>query len=178
MLKILLEEGFRNGILKGLEPSMCREISYGTARLGLYEPIKHVMGAVDPKNTPMWKKFTSGAIAGLIGSSFANPADLIKTRMQGAPIGENRSMGWHIKDVYKNEGGIKGFYRGCVPCMVRATLIGAAYMGTYDSSKHYLINHRIMEDGVKCQFLCTVVAGFSMSALSSPADNVKTRIMT
>jgi hypothetical protein len=51
-------------------------------RLGLYEPIKRFMGATDPKNTPVWKKFASGALAGLIGSGIANPADYLKTRMQ------------------------------------------------------------------------------------------------
>jgi len=50
-------------------------------RLGLYEPIKRALGATDPKTTPMWKKFTSGALAGLIGSGICNPADLLKTRM-------------------------------------------------------------------------------------------------
>jgi hypothetical protein len=48
-------------------------------RLGLYEPIKTAIGA-DIKGSPIWKKFASGALAGMIGSAVANPADLFKTR--------------------------------------------------------------------------------------------------
>jgi hypothetical protein len=131
----------RYGIYKGIEASMVREASYSTLRLGLYEPAKRWLGATDPKTTPMWKKFLSGAIAGLVGSALANPADLIKIRMQAAPPGENFSLSWHIKDVYQTQGGVAGFYRGVVPTMVRATLLGAAYLGSYDSTKHYIINN-------------------------------------
>ena len=67
--------------MKGIEASMLREGSYSTLRLGLYEPIKYELGAVDPKPTPVWKNVLAGALAGLLGSGFANPADMIKTRM-------------------------------------------------------------------------------------------------
>ena len=97
----------------------------------------------------MWKKFTSGALAGLIGSGICNPADLLKTRMQAAPPGENFTMRWHIADVYSN-GGFLAFYRGVIPTMTRATLLGAAYLGSYDSAKHYLINNGYMDDNMKC----------------------------
>jgi len=79
---IAKEEGIgRRGICKGIEASALREGTYSTLRIGLYEPIKRAMGATDPHNTPIWKKFASGALAGLIGSAVANPADLVKTRM-------------------------------------------------------------------------------------------------
>ena len=134
------------------------------------------MGATDPKTTPMWKKFASGALAGLIGSGLANPADLLKTRMQAAPPGEHLSLRWHISDVYTH-GGIAGFYRGVIPTMVRATLLGAAYLGSYDSTKYFIINNGYLTDGAQCQFISTVVAGLCMTIFTSPADNVKTRIM-
>ena len=77
------QEGFgRTGIYKGIEASSMREASYSTLRLGLYEPIKRCFGANDPKNTPFWVKFASGALAGMLGSGFANPVDLLKTKMQ------------------------------------------------------------------------------------------------
>ena len=73
------EEGLRRGVYKGIEASCLREGTYSTLRLGLYEPIKTFIGA-DQKGSPIWKKFTSGAMAGMIGSAIANPADLFKTR--------------------------------------------------------------------------------------------------
>ena len=82
MMTLAKEEGFgRRGICKGIEATAIREASYSTMRIGLYEPIKRAMGADDYQNVTNWKKYASGAIAGMIGSGLANPADLIKTRM-------------------------------------------------------------------------------------------------
>ena len=78
----------------------------------MYEPIKRILGNGETKNLPLWKNFTAGAVSGLIGSSIANPFDVIKTRMQGQPAGVSQPALWHIKDVYHNHGGIKGFYIG------------------------------------------------------------------
>ena len=83
MYTLAKEEGFgRKGLFKGVEASAMREASYSTLRIGLYEPIKRKLCASDNGNSPQWKKFAAGAIAGLIGSGLANPFDLIKTRMQ------------------------------------------------------------------------------------------------
>ena len=90
------QEGFgRRGIYKGIEASSIREASYSTLRLGLYEPIKRCFGETDPKNTPLWVKFVSGALAGMMGSGFANPVDLLKTRMQAQPPGVAHPISWH-----------------------------------------------------------------------------------
>jgi hypothetical protein len=95
---ISTQEGFgRAGIYKGIEASSIREASNSTLRLGLYEPIKRYLGATDPKNTPLWVKFTSGALAGMIGSGVANPVDLLKTKMQVQSPGVNQSISWHAK---------------------------------------------------------------------------------
>jgi len=58
-------------------------------------------------------------------------------------------MRWHIADVY-NTGGLVSFYRGVIPTMTRATLLGAAYLGSYDSAKHFLINNGYMDDCMWC----------------------------
>ena len=61
--------------------------------------------------------------------------------------------------------------------MVRATVLGATYLGTYDSIKHEIINRGYMKDGVTCQFASSIVAGFFITAATTPFDNMKTRIM-
>ena len=78
---IAKEEGIgRKGIFKGIEASVARELLY-SSRFVIYEPIKKVMGETDPKSTPMWKKFVSGGVAGLLCSGLANPADIMRTKM-------------------------------------------------------------------------------------------------
>jgi len=145
---IYQEEGLRRGIYKGIEASWAREGTYSTLRLGLYEPMKRLVGGSDPKKTPVWAKFIGGALSGLVGSAIANPADLLKTRMQASPPGENHGVTWHIKDVY-SKNGIPGFWKGVMPTVIRATLLNGTKLGTYDSIKTWLISIGF-EEGQTC----------------------------
>ena len=98
----------------------------------------------------MWKKFAAGGLSGLIGSALANPADLIKTRMQAMPPNEFFPISWHVKDIYHNHGGLIGFYAGVRPTMIRAVLLNGTKLGTYDTIKHGIIDNKILEDGTMC----------------------------
>ena len=60
-----------------------REGSYSSIRLGLYEPLKQVLGETNKAKTPLFKKIICGGISGTIGSAIASPTDLVKIRMQG-----------------------------------------------------------------------------------------------
>ena len=143
----------------------------------MYEPIKRIIGNGETKNLPLWKNFVAGAIAGLIGSSIANPADVIKTRMQGQPAGTSQTFVWHIKDVYHNQGGVSGFYIGLKATCIRAMILNATKLGTYDKIKNKLIDSGTIKDGRPCQFVASVFAGFAMTCTTTAMDNIKTRLM-
>jgi len=83
---VVNKEGVR-GLYKGISASFCRESTYSTMRLGLYEPFKNLVGA-KREDAPMYLQAVAGLCSGLTGSMFTNPADLLKVRMQtetGAP---------------------------------------------------------------------------------------------
>lgn len=63
-------------LYKGLLPSLAREATYSTLRLGLYEPFKNLLGAHDNKTAPLYKKFLAGLLSGSTGALVANPFDL------------------------------------------------------------------------------------------------------
>ena len=69
-------------LIFSLLASILRDASYSAIRIGAYEPFKELLGADNPYNTPLWKKITAGIISGVIGSVVANPADLVKIRLQ------------------------------------------------------------------------------------------------
>ena len=46
------------------------------------------------------------------------------------------------------ENGVRGFYNGLLASQARASVLGAAYMGTYDSTKQYMLRNEFMKDGV------------------------------
>ena len=65
---------------KGIGPAWLREASYTSLRLGLYEPVKMLVGASAP-GAGFLRKFLAGALAGAIGSCAGNPFDVLKTKM-------------------------------------------------------------------------------------------------
>ena len=83
-----------------------------------------------------------------------------------------------MKDIYRNNGGIKGFYIGLGPTVIRATMLNSTKLGTYDTIKHGIIDNGYMKEGTACQFVASVFAGFFMTIVTSPMDNIKTRIMS
>lgn len=87
-MRILREEGWR-GWAKGMEPSMMREMTYSSVRIGAYEPLRALLsrGGSSTETSPS-VKFFSALISGGTGAALANPFDLVKTRFQAVLPGE------------------------------------------------------------------------------------------
>eukprot|EP00742_Colponemidia_sp_Colp-10_P004259 GILJ01004544.1.p1 GENE.GILJ01004544.1~~GILJ01004544.1.p1 ORF type:complete len:323 (-),score=30.87 GILJ01004544.1:210-1142(-) len=167
---------------KGLFPSLLREASYSTLRMGLYEPVKELLGATNPANTPLWKKICAGATAGAVGAGIANPTDLIKVRMQAeAKLPAGTPPRYHgtldaFKQIYRSEG-LAGLYKGVGPTTQRASLLTASQLPAYDHSKHLILKHQWLQEGRPLHFASSMLAGLVAAAVTSPVDVVKTRIM-
>ena len=91
---IINKEGSR-GLYRGISASFCRESTYSTLRLGLYEPFKELVGAKE-KNAPMYLQAVAGFFSGLVGASFTNPCDFLKVRMQ-SDTGTPKTLRWHAQ---------------------------------------------------------------------------------
>ncbi|XP_060069210.1 mitochondrial substrate carrier family protein ucpB-like [Ylistrum balloti] len=179
-VRIVSDEGIR-GLYKGIVPSLMREGSYSTIRMGAYEPVKVLFGATDPAHTPLWKKICAGALTGAIGSSIAVPTDLVKVRMQGCTklVGETpryRSTFSAFSEIVR-QNGIRGLYVGVGPTVKRAAILTATQIPTYDHTKHTILNAGLMTEGAPLHVTASMVAGFMTALTTSPVDVVKTRIM-
>ena len=75
---IIKNEGAK-AFYKGIKPAWCREASYSALRLGLYDPIKVLVGAT--ANAGFFRMFIAGSLAGALGSIVGNPFEVVKTRM-------------------------------------------------------------------------------------------------
>jgi hypothetical protein len=67
---ILREEGVL-AFWKGVVPSLLREITYSSIRLGAYEPLRNCLSSEEERQgggVALWKKLLAGASAGAIGS--------------------------------------------------------------------------------------------------------------
>lgn len=124
---------------------------------------------------PFYKKFLAAGMSGFVGSALANPTDLLKVRMQ-AWDGQPHGLVWHVKDVYAT-GGIAGFYKGLNATILRAVLLNATKLATYDHIKNFIINHHLINNIYCVHFVSSVIAGVCIAIVTSPVDLVKTRIM-
>lgn len=182
LVKIWRDEGYFRGLQKGFTPSMLREISYSSIRLGMYDYVKAAIAGSHDKNHPtLLQKIVAGAVTGGLGSAFVNPADLIKIRFQAVVPGETRryrntfDAAWKI---IKHEGGVAALYKGALPTVVRASMLTSAQLASYDESKRFLLRNGYFVDNFSLHFTAAWISGLVTTTVVNPADLVKTRWMT
>eukprot|EP00835_Amoeboradix_gromovi_P001772 NODE_88_length_21932_cov_0.317867.p10 type:complete len:283 gc:universal NODE_88_length_21932_cov_0.317867:18626-17778(-) len=165
-----------NFAIQGLGPSMLRESTYSTMRMGLYEPIRDTLDSVagSTGNQSLIRKIMSGAMAGAIASSLANPTDLVKIRLQAKDSPYSGMIDCFTKIIKKD--GFLGLYRGVLPTTIRAMILTASQLPSYDQAKQYL-KSRNWSEGIKTHLACSLLASFVVATTTSPVDVIKSRWM-
>lgn len=113
----------------------------------------------------------------------ASPADLVKVRMQADSrlVSQGLSPRYSgpfdaLSKIVRSEGS-GGLWKGLFPNVQRAFLVNMGELACYDHAKHFIIRNRVCEDNIFAHILASVMSGLSATALSCPADVVKTRMM-
>eukprot|EP01004_Peranema_trichophorum_P006374 NODE_5196_length_1051_cov_81.522629_g4637_i0.p1 GENE.NODE_5196_length_1051_cov_81.522629_g4637_i0~~NODE_5196_length_1051_cov_81.522629_g4637_i0.p1 ORF type:complete len:307 (-),score=54.40 NODE_5196_length_1051_cov_81.522629_g4637_i0:130-996(-) len=109
-------EGGVRGFYKGSVATLARDVPGSMGWFGAYEVAKMSL-CEDPKNPTVLQALLSGGCGGLGMWLTALPMDTIKTRIQASPS----QISWAncARSIFK-EGGVKGFYAGFAPIMLRA----------------------------------------------------------
>eukprot|EP01018_Ginkgo_biloba_P035073 Gb_34130 [translate_table: standard] len=180
LFRIAREEGL-GGLWRGTGAALLREASYSSIRMGAYEPFKRALGGDEPEHTPLWIKVSAGSAAGIVGSAVANPTDIVIVRMQASSHGAATEWKYNgpfhaFASIVKTEG-ITGLYRGIGPTVQRAGILNAAQVPSYDHAKHIILNAGLLQEGVACHLVSSMIAGFVTAIVISPVDLVRTRIM-
>ena len=164
-------------------------------------------------------KLLAGATTGAIGSAVFNPIDIVRIRMQSQPyralsLGSEAaaatasSAAARQKTFYpsttrafsmiaREEGVVKGLWRGVGVCVARASLLSGSQLGTYDAAKRYLLLHSereeddeiektttapspflFKEDGPPLHFTCAFISGVVAQTVTQPVDTLKTLAMS
>lgn len=79
--------------------------------------------------------------------------------------------------ILRNEG-FFGFYRGIQPNIIRNICVNVGEMASYDQFKQMLLQYTKMREGTILHFTAGFMAGFVATIVASPADVVKTRLMS
>lgn len=170
-LDIVRREGVRS-FWRGIGPSIARGFFFGGARLGLYTPIKHLVST--SKDKPNFtEKLLAGSLSGGLAAGVTSPIELLKTRLQSRS--DNVGVIEIIRTITK-EHGIVGLWKGCVPSLLRSSLLTASQCGVYDESKRIITRHIQMEEGVKLHVLASLLSGLVTTTITNPLDVIKTRM--
>ena len=81
------------------------------------------------------------------------------------------------KEIMRNEG-FAGFYRGIQPNIFRNVCVNDGEMASYDQFKQLFLTYTNIPDRMPLHFICGFLAGFVATVIGSPADVVKTRLMS
>jgi len=89
----------------------------------------------------------------------------------------------------RTEGVRRGLYKAVGVTVLRAGILNAAQLVTYDTAKHALIRHSnsgvwwwpsilgVWHDALATHFVASFASGFMTAACSNPVDVVRTRVM-
>ncbi|KAM2330419.1 hypothetical protein ACFX1X_021250 [Malus domestica] len=170
------------GLYKGLSPAILRHLFYTPIRIVGYEQLRSSLKS-DGGSLSLPAKALSGGISGVVAQLVASPADLVKVRMQadGRTVAQGMQPRYSgcfdaLNKIVRAEG-VGGLWKGVFPNVQRAFLVNMGELACYDQAKRFVIENQISEDNIYAHTLASIMSGLSATALSCPADVVKTRMM-
>ncbi|XP_039289997.1 mitochondrial glycine transporter isoform X2 [Nilaparvata lugens] len=129
-LQIYRQEGAR-GLTCGLLPTLARDAPFSGIYFMFYSQLQALVPA-DMTQCQSLANFGCGVAAGILASTVTQPADVIKTKMQLYP-NKFASLPGVLVYVHKKYG-IKGYFKGLGPRMLRKTLIAAMAWTLYEKA--------------------------------------------
>eukprot|EP00922_Rhytidocystis_sp_ex-Travisia-forbesii_P015947 GHVS01023751.1.p2 GENE.GHVS01023751.1~~GHVS01023751.1.p2 ORF type:complete len:306 (-),score=18.73 GHVS01023751.1:276-1193(-) len=175
---LIKKEGLLS-LYTGLDAGLMRQITYTTARMGIFRVTSDAIKSPDEKTLPLYKKAGAGLFAGATAALVGNPADLSLIRLQAdatLPVEQRRNYSGVFNAMSRTvkEDGILGLWRGSTPTVLRAMSLNMGMLASYDQAKETLA-HRLGE-GWGTSLIASAISGFFAVTLSLPFDFVKTRM--
>ncbi|KAI0666473.1 dicarboxylic acid transporter [Trametes maxima] len=169
------------GLFDGISGTWLRQMTYSICRFWAYDESKKLIGANE--KSPAWKLALAGSMAGGIAGFVGNPGEILMVRMQGdfAKPPEKR-LGYKnaLDGLFRmiREEGWSSLGRGVGPNVFRAILMNASQLASYDFFKAELLKTKYFEDNIYCHTAASFAAGTVATTVCSPADVLKSRIMS
>lgn len=178
---VLRAEGVRR-LYAGLPPALLRSLTYGSLRIGFYEPLKAALssqfgGESTAHTLPL--RALAGAVSGATAAALCAPADVLKIRLQSRAGGAGGAGGlWAEATAVVREGGARALWRGAAPTAARAAVVAATELALYEEARERITRARGPGGGgAGTHISAALLAGAAASMLSSPLDVVRARLM-
>jgi hypothetical protein len=145
-LQISRSEGL-GAFYAGWPAAMLRQATYGGLVFAMYTRVRDVINQwgnphATSADAPLWTRVAAGVAAGGAASALANPTDVVKVRMQAdgrlrqllgtAPRYEGALHAFRAIGAAE---GLGSFWRGAMPNMARAAVVGGVGVSAYDHTK-------------------------------------------
>ncbi|XP_037716757.1 mitochondrial dicarboxylate carrier [Drosophila subpulchrella] len=161
----------------GLSASMLRQMTYSTARFGVYEAGKDYV-----KTDTFAGKVALAGVSGLVGGIVGTPADMVNVRMQNdvkLPVEQRRNYKNAFDGLFKvyRQEGFARLFSGATTATARGILMTIGQIAFYDQTKIYLLATPYFHDNLITHFTASLVAGTIATTLTQPLDVLKTRSM-
>jgi len=124
------------GAYQGLGATFLRDVPSNASYFVFYELARKMLAQPGQSVTdlPAWKVMIAGATGGMAYWGVTYPTDVIKSTIQTDSIDPNQRKYNGIVDCAKKiyaSNGIKGFYKGFTPCIIRSIPANAACFVVY-----------------------------------------------
>jgi len=166
------------GLYAGLGAGILRQVFYATSRYGLFEVFRDY--AAQYRETDIWTRLVTGCSAGGIAALISCPVEVTLVRMsndKSLPVEKRRNYGnvFNAGARIMSEEGFGAFYRGCMPFVNRAIIVGACQVGTYDQFK---ASYKALgvKDKTANVFCAAMTSGLLYSVVTNPLETAKNRM--
>lgn len=133
-------------------------------------------GSGSGNNPPIAFCMIAGAFGGAVGDSTMHSLDTVKTRQQGLLFNPKyRRMIPAYATILKEEGLFRGLYGGYTPAILGSIPSTAAFFGTYEYSKRFMIGQMGVNDTV-AYFFAGILGDLALSVFYVPLEVLKTRL--
>ena len=174
-------------LFAGLSVAVVRQLFNAGVSVGLYPTVRGALLGPEESaaSAPLWKRALAGAATGCAAQALAQPADVVKVRVQAdgrlraaglAP--RYNGTGDAIARILREEGA-RGFYTALGSSVWRAGNINSAGIASYDGTKQWATARMGAGawGGMGPQVVAALACGVVSTVVSCPLDVVKTRLM-
>lgn len=147
--RIVESEGYR-GLYRGFWVTLMRDVPGWGVYFYSYEVFKKLFYRIDKGSKPEQSRqvvldLIAGGMAGSFSWLVGYPLDIIKTIIQASGTQEAPTIRQVIVSGYREQG-LKYFFRGLTPTIVRAFPVNAATLASFDHLKQWIRHdHDVIE---------------------------------
>ncbi|RHZ47452.1 hypothetical protein CDV55_100855 [Aspergillus turcosus] len=122
MVLIYKNEGGFVALYRGILPTVAGVAPYVGLNFMTYESVRKYLTPEGDKNPSPWRKLLAGAISGAVAQTCTYPFDVLRRRFQVntmSGMGYRYTSVWDAVRVIFAEEGLRGFFRGIVPNLLK-----------------------------------------------------------